>query len=107
MNAEEYYQVDNAARQRSRGLGLGLSIVKSLGELLHHPIRVRSAQGKGSVFSIEVPQTPGGDAAAADAQPRAAADASMQPGPGAGAILVVEDDPEVREHLELFLNDED
>ena len=29
---EEYYQVDNAARQRSQGLGLGLSIVKSLGE---------------------------------------------------------------------------
>ena len=57
---EEYYQVDNAARQRSQGLGLGLSIVKSLGELLHHPIRVRSLQGKGSVFSIEVPLTPGG-----------------------------------------------
>ena len=31
---EEYHQVDNAARQRSQGLGLGLSIVKSLGELL-------------------------------------------------------------------------
>ena len=44
---EEYYQVDNAARQRSRGLGLGLSIVKSLGELLHHPIRVRSRARKG------------------------------------------------------------
>ena len=61
---EEYYQVDNAARQRSQGLGLGLSIVKSLGELLHHPIRVRSLQGKGSVFSIEVPLTPGGHASA-------------------------------------------
>ena len=57
---EEYYQVDNAARQRSQGLGLGLSIVKSLGELLHHPIRVRSLQGKGSVFSIEVPLAPSG-----------------------------------------------
>ena len=58
---EEYHQVDNAARQRSRGLGLGLSIVKSLGELLGHPISVRSLHGKGSVFSIEV---------AADAQRR-------------------------------------
>ena len=63
---EEYHQVDNAARQRSRGLGLGLSIVKSLGELLAHPIRVRSLPGKGSVFSIEVPLTPGGRAAAPD-----------------------------------------
>ena len=57
---DEYHQVDNAARQRSQGLGLGLSIVKSLGELLGHPIRVRSLHGKGSVFSIEVPLTPGG-----------------------------------------------
>ena len=103
---EEYYQVDNAARQRSRGLGLGLSIVKSLGELLHHPIRVRSRQGKGSVFSIEVPLSPGGHASAPDPQPRAAEGASTQPAPGAGAILVIEDDPEVREHLELFLNEE-
>ena len=55
---EEYHQVDNAARQRSQGLGL--SIVKSLGELLGHPIQVRSLHGKGSVFSIEVPLTPGG-----------------------------------------------
>ena len=52
--------MDNAARQRSQGLGLGLSIVKSLGELLGHPIRVRSLHGKGSVFSIEVPLTPSG-----------------------------------------------
>ena len=103
---EEYYQVDNAARQRSQGLGLGLSIVKSLGELLHHPIRVRSLQGKGSVFSIEVPLAPGGRASAPDPQPRAAEGASTQTAPGAGAILVIEDDPEVREHLELFLNEE-
>ena len=103
---EEYYQVDNAARQRSQGLGLGLSIVKSLGELLHHPIRVRSLQGKGSVFSIEVPLTPGGHISAPDPQPRAAEDASTHAAPRAGAILIIEDDPEVREHLELFLNDE-
>ena len=103
---EEYYQVDNAARQRSQGLGLGLSIVKSLGELLHHPIRVRSLQGKGSVFSIEVPLTPGGHASASDPHPRAAEDASTHTAPRTGTILIIEDDPEVREHLELFLNDE-
>jgi two-component system CheB/CheR fusion protein len=103
---EEYYQVDNAARQRSQGLGLGLSIVKSLGELLHHRIRVRSRHGKGSVFSIEVPLAAGGHASAPDPRPPAAQGASTQPTPGAGAILVIEDDPQVREHLELFLNDE-
>ena len=67
---EEYHQVDNPARQRSHGLGLGLSIVKSLGELLRHPIHVRSLHGKGSVFSIEVPLT--GRGARFDAGPPSA-----------------------------------
>jgi two-component system CheB/CheR fusion protein len=56
---EEYHQLDNSASNRSRGLGLGLSIVKRLGALLNHPVRVRSRLGKGSVFSIEVEQMAG------------------------------------------------
>ena len=52
---EEYRQIDNVARERSRGLGLGLSIVQRLGELLGHQVRVRSWLGRGSVFSIDVP----------------------------------------------------
>ena len=100
---EEYHQVDNAARQRSQGLGLGLSIVKSLGELLEHPIRVRSLRGKGSVFSIEVPLTPSGVASPPDRRARPA-DVPTQTAPRSGAILIIEDDPQVREHLELFLS---
>ena len=44
---EEYHQLDNAARERSRGLGLGLSIVQRLGNLLGHRVRVRSQPGQG------------------------------------------------------------
>ena len=101
---EEYHQVDNAARQRSRGLGLGLSIVKSLGELLGHPISVRSLHGKGSVFSIEVPLTPSGAPSAPRDRSHLTDDAPAQT--ATGAILVIEDDPEVRDHLKLFLNEE-
>ena len=103
---EEYHQVDNPARQRSQGLGLGLSIVKSLGELLAHPIRVRSLHGKGSVFSVEVPLTTGVVPSLPDHRARAADDTSMQTALRTGAILIVEDDPEIREHLELFLDEE-
>jgi two-component system CheB/CheR fusion protein len=102
---EEYHQVDNPARERSRGLGLGLSIVKSLSELLGHQIRVRSLPGKGSVFSIEVSTAIGGEAPSATLDHRAAPAASVRPARRAGAILVIEDDPEVREHLELYLKD--
>ena len=45
---EEYRQLDNAARERSQGLGLGLSIVKGLGNLLEHRVYVSSVPGRGS-----------------------------------------------------------
>src|SRR5206468_917628 len=48
---DEYYQL---AGKSAQGLGLGLPIVKSLGELLGHAVTVRSAVGRGSVFSIEI-----------------------------------------------------
>ena len=51
----ELHQVANQARDRSKGLGLGLSIVQRLGKALGFEVRVRSALGKGSVFSFEVP----------------------------------------------------
>jgi PAS domain S-box-containing protein len=52
---EEYYQLDNNVRDRCKGLGLGLSIVKHIGRLLDHPLRVSSEPGVGSIFSVEVP----------------------------------------------------
>ncbi|MBC7801812.1 MAG: PAS domain-containing protein, partial [Gemmatimonadaceae bacterium] len=55
---EEYHQLGNDARERGRGLGLGLSIVQRLGGLLGHQVRVRSRTGKGSVFLIEAPRVP-------------------------------------------------
>ena len=52
---EEFHQLDNPARERSKGLGLGLAIVQRLADLLGHKIDVRSRLGAGSVFTIEVP----------------------------------------------------
>lgn len=51
---EEFRQLGNDARQRSRGLGLGLAIVRRTADLLGHPVGVRSARGRGSVFSVTV-----------------------------------------------------
>lgn len=52
---EDFFQIGNLERDRSRGLGLGLSIVIRLADLLNHPVSVRSQEGRGSVFCIEVP----------------------------------------------------
>lgn len=52
----EFVQLSNSARDRSKGIGLGLAIVDRLARLLHHPLTVHSAPGRGSVFSISVPR---------------------------------------------------
>jgi two-component system CheB/CheR fusion protein len=98
---DEYHQIDNAARERSRGLGLGLSIVQRLGRLLGHKIAVRSTPGSGSVFSVEIPRdsAPATPAAPAPGAPRAAR-------PDGAAILLIEDDPDIRELLQNFLTEE-
>ncbi|HEX7435525.1 MAG TPA: hybrid sensor histidine kinase/response regulator, partial [Caldimonas sp.] len=50
----EFYQVANPERDRSKGLGMGLAIVKRLSELLGHELTVRSRPGAGSVFRVWV-----------------------------------------------------
>lgn len=52
---QEFVQLDNPARMREKGLGLGLAIVRRLTDLLDHPLYLRSLPGKGSLFAIEVP----------------------------------------------------
>jgi two-component system CheB/CheR fusion protein len=102
---EEYHQVDNAARERSRGLGLGLPIVQRLGDLLGHRIRVRSTLGKGSVFAIEIARPPDQKAEASITVP-AELLAAAAPTTRTGSILLIEDDPDIAELLELFLKGE-
>ena len=100
---EEFHQVDNFARERSRGLGLGLSIVQRLGRLLGHEIGVRSVPGKGSVFAITVPLRNAGAAGEAEAEAEAEADDTITSRRGSCKILVVDDDPDVLGLLEQLL----
>ena len=53
---EEFYQLDNPERDRAKGLGLGLAIVRRLSLLLDCPVTLVSESGKGSVFRIAVPE---------------------------------------------------
>jgi len=103
---EEYHQLDNPARKRERGLGLGLSIANRLAKLLDHSIRVRSHPGKGSVFSISVmlPTI----RSVPRLMPSGAADRPSEDvvARRAGVVLVIEDDAEMRELIELVLTDE-
>ena len=55
---QEFYQVHNPGRDRSQGLGIGLSIVRRLSDLLGHPVQVTSAVERGSRFRVLVPLAP-------------------------------------------------
>ncbi|WP_239451715.1 chemotaxis protein CheB [Elioraea rosea] len=104
---KEYYQVGRTAGAANGGLGLGLSIVKRLGDLLDHGVSVRSQHGKGSVFAIEVPMASRREPLDRPLQPERASDHSSDRKPHVTArILVVEDDPELRELLTLALSGE-
>jgi two-component system, chemotaxis family, CheB/CheR fusion protein len=103
---DEYHQIGNQARERSRGLGLGLSIVQRLAVLLGHKIRVHSNVGQGSVFRIEVLRLAAAAAAPTELEQlgvdRGAADDPHR----AGVVLIVEDDPDILDTLALLLRAE-
>lgn len=95
----EFHQLGNPARQRARGLGLGLSIVHRLAGLMGHPISVRSVVGVGSVFTIELPL----GQVTAVAPPLQ--ETAPRPAPsGGGLVLIVEDDPDLREMLQSLFD---
>jgi signal transduction histidine kinase len=52
---EEYYQADNPHRDRRKGLGLGLAIVRRIEGILGCRVAVRSVPGAGSSFTFAVP----------------------------------------------------
>ncbi|MGA3303792.1 MAG: chemotaxis protein CheB [Methylovirgula sp.] len=103
---EEYYQLDNAARDASRGLGLGLSIVQRLGNLLGHRVRVCSQPGKGSVFAIDITLPLSGAKPRVAHRRRGIEDSDTKGVRRTGTILVVEDDPDMRDLLEHLLVEE-
>jgi two-component system, sensor histidine kinase len=51
---EEFYQVGNKERDRSKGLGLGLAIVERLAKLLDAPVTLLSRAGRGSLFAFDL-----------------------------------------------------
>ena len=83
-----------------KGLGLGLAIVKRLAELLEAPIALRSRVGRGTVFTFEVPP---GKAVRALEPAVTRGEGAAGPDAGGPADVVVEDEPAVREGLEVLL----
>ncbi len=52
---QEFVQLDNPERNRAKGLGLGLAIVRRLTDLLDHPLTLKSRPGHGALFAVDLP----------------------------------------------------
>lgn len=92
---KEFYQVNNPARQRGQGLGLGLNIVQRSCQLLMHPLTLSSRLGVGTRFQMKVPKE------ASELVPTLAPvtpEQQLQHGL-TGTVLVIEDDDLVRRAL--------
>jgi CheY-like chemotaxis protein len=94
---QEYTQLDNPERDRVKGLGLGLAIVRRLSRLLACPVDLRSTPGRGSCFGVSLPVAAG--------QPMAGTSPDLIGNPAAerGLILVVDDEQSIQEGMSRLL----
>jgi signal transduction histidine kinase/ActR/RegA family two-component response regulator len=95
---DEFYQLGNVERDRKRGLGLGLAIVRRLCAILDHKLTLRSVRGKGSYFSVMLPR-----GTAVTATPNSSDEPIVDTQNSQRTILVVEDDVDVLEAMRQML----
>lgn len=95
----EFQQLHNPERDRSKGLGLGLAIVRRLAKLLKAPLYTSSLPGRGSMFAIELPLASSGINPLPVAKPWV--DHQILSGK---TVLVVDDEMAIREGLVELLS---
>ena len=96
---QEFYQLGNPERDRTKGVGLGLAIVRRLTQLLGHSLNVRSVLGSGSVFEISAPYA----SSATELSAQTGEFQSPLLAHGGGLILVIDDEVSIQIAMKSLL----
>ncbi len=96
----EYFQIGNPERDRSKGLGIGLSIVKRLCDLLEIDLKFSSKSQSGTRFCLSIPRS---------TRPPRHSEVTVSNSSNEGKsqsvlIAVIEDEKGVREGMEVMLD---
>ena len=96
---EAFSQADAATTRRYGGTGLGLALSRRLCRMMGGDVTVESEAGRGSTFTIRLPaQVP-----ETVEEPAAAVAQAGHVPPGAGTVLVIDDEAAVRDLMQRFL----
>jgi len=94
---QEYYQLGNPERDRTKGLGLGLAIVRRLTDLLECKLTLRSELGRGSCFEVAIPL------AGTSLAPSEPALEGLSGALAHGLIVVIDDESAIRDAMSTLL----
>lgn len=97
---QEFNQLGRNNTSGSKGVGLGLAIVERIATILGTKIELRSTEGRGSCFSVEVPLSAVKAERSIAEQPNPAGVHSLK----GRCILVIDNEPEILHSMGALLN---
>jgi signal transduction histidine kinase/ActR/RegA family two-component response regulator len=98
---EEYVQIHETSPDQEIGMGLGLSIVKRLSELLDLDLSLESARDKGTRFTLTIPT----DKNTIPEETKTIKSQGNEASKAAPLIILVDDEKAIRQSMSVLLSD--